>query len=112
MMDSPPQSEAPPPFELTTPGRRPKPKERTSGLRIIGIGGGKGGIGKSLLSASLGIDLAGRGKRVVLVDADLGGANLHTCLGIEQPAVGVGDYLGHRVEGLAEAMTATGVHNL
>jgi flagellar biosynthesis protein FlhG len=111
-MDSSPPSEAPPSFELTPPVRRTKPKERKPGLRIVGIGGGKGGIGKSLLSASLGIELAGRGNRVVLVDADLGGANLHTCLGIEQPAVGVGDFLGHRVEGLAEAMTATGLHNL
>ena len=51
---------------------------RDASLRIIGVGGGKGGIGKSLLSASLGIDLARRGYRVVLLDADLGGANLHT----------------------------------
>ena len=66
-MDSPPPSESPPlPFELTPTARRLKVKERRQGLRIIGVGGGKGGIGKSLLSASLGIDLARRGHRVVL----------------------------------------------
>jgi flagellar biosynthesis protein FlhG len=65
-----------------------------------------------LLSASLGIDLARRGHRVVLVDADLGGANLHTCLGIDQPAVGIGDFLDHRVGDLDEAVTQTGVENL
>ena len=53
--------------------------------QIWSIGGGKGGIGKSLLAASLGWQLARLGKRVVLVDADLGGANLHTCLGLPGP---------------------------
>src|SRR5713226_5358001 len=46
--------------------------------RIIAVGGGKGGIGKTLLTANLGIALAQRGFKVVLVDADLGGANLPT----------------------------------
>ena len=50
------------------------------------VGGGKGGIGKSLLTAALGWQLARMGKRVVLVDADLGGANLHTCLGVPAAA--------------------------
>src|SRR5512136_1558160 len=49
--------------------------------QIWSVGGGKGGIGKSLIAASLGWQLARMGRRVVLVDADLGGANLHTCLG-------------------------------
>src|SRR5713226_2479535 len=40
--------------------------------RIIAVGGGKGGIGKTLLTANLGIALAQRGFKVVLVDADLG----------------------------------------
>src|SRR5579872_4861604 len=87
------------PLELSSP-RRPRTKEQRQHLRIVGVGGGKGGIGKSLLSASLGIELARRGNRVVLVDADLGGANLHTCLGIDLPAVGIGDFFEHRVAGL------------
>jgi flagellar biosynthesis protein FlhG len=53
--------------------------------QIWSIGGGKGGIGKSLIAASLGWQLARMGQRVVLVDADLGGANLHTCLGLPSP---------------------------
>lgn len=81
-------------------------------LRIIGVGGGKGGIGKSLLSASLGIELSRRGKRVVMIDADLGGANLHTCLGIEQPAVGIGDFFERRVARLEDVLTPTGIENL
>ena len=100
------------PFELTPASRRLKAKEQRKQLRILGIGGGKGGIGKSLLSASLGIELARRGHRVVLVDADLGGANLHTCLGIEQPAVGIGDFFEHRVASLADTLVPTGLPNL
>ena len=43
------------------------------GQKVIAVGGGKGGIGKSLISANLGVHLASRGAKVVLVDADLGG---------------------------------------
>jgi len=53
--------------------------------RVIAVGGGKGGVGKTVLSASLGVGLAALGKQVVMVDADLGGANLHTCMGIIEP---------------------------
>ncbi len=59
------------------------------------MGGGKGGIGKTLVSANLGIALAQAGMRVLLVDADLGGANLHTCLGVGQPTV---DAVGLRAQ--------------
>ena len=58
---------------------RAAPKARPRARRVVAVGGGKGGIGKSLVSANLGIALAARGSKVVLVDADLGGANLHTC---------------------------------
>ena len=66
---------------VSVPGAVPPPMPRTR-RQIWSVGGGKGGIGKSLLTASLGWQLARMGKRVVLVDADLGGANLHTCLGL------------------------------
>ena len=45
--------------------------------RVVAIGGGKGGVGKSLVAANVGIFLATLGKRVVLVDAAFGAANLH-----------------------------------
>lgn len=50
--------------------------------RIIAVAGGKGGVGKSLLAANVGIFLATLGKRVVLVDGALGGANLHIFTGL------------------------------
>jgi len=80
--------------------------------RIIAVGGGKGGIGKSLLSANLGIALAKRGAKVVLVDVDLGGANLHTCLGVPQPKVTLSDFIDKRVVKLEEVFTPTGHERL
>jgi flagellar biosynthesis protein FlhG len=81
----------------------PRPSRR----QIWSIGGGKGGIGKSLLAASLGWQLARLGKRVVLVDADLGGANLHTCLGIPGPSRTLGDFILRRVERIEDVMVDT-----
>lgn len=52
---------------------------------IWAIGGGKGGTGKSFLSTGLGICLAQKGLQTMLIDADLGGANLHSFLRIKRP---------------------------
>ena len=65
--------------------------------RIWAVGGGKGGVGKSFISASMGVALAKAGKRVVLVDLDLGGANLHTSLGIRGSRFSLSDYLSGKV---------------
>jgi flagellar biosynthesis protein FlhG len=80
--------------------------------RIIAVGGGKGGIGKSLVSANLGVALASRGQRVLLVDADLGGANLHTCLGVNQPTTTLSDFMLRSKARLEEVIVPTGVPNL
>ena len=80
--------------------------------QIWSVGGGKGGIGKSLLTASLGWQLARMGRRVVLVDADLGGANLHTCLGLPAPERTLGDFIQRRVETIEEVLTETGAPGL
>jgi flagellar biosynthesis protein FlhG len=49
--------------------------------RVIVVGGARGGVGKTMLAANLGLYLATIGRRVVLVDADPAGASLHTSLG-------------------------------
>ena len=54
--------------------------------RVVAIGGGKGGVGKSLVAANVGIFLATLGKRVVLVDGSFGAANLHIFAGVPRPA--------------------------
>src|SRR5438270_7546203 len=87
-------------------------KERSTSRRIIAIGSGKGGVGKSLLAANLGIYLAQLGKRVVLIDADLGGANLHTFLGIERPRVTLGDFFDKRVSRIEDCIVETVVKGL
>jgi len=60
-------------------------KENVIGPKLIAVGGGKGGVGKTVVAASLGLGLAMMKRRVVLVDADLGGANLHTVFGVSKP---------------------------
>jgi len=80
--------------------------------QIWSVGGGKGGIGKSLIAASLGWQLARMGQRVVVVDADLGGANLHTCLGLPAPTCTLADFIQRRLDTLEEALTETGAPGL
>lgn len=79
---------------------------------IVAVGGGKGGIGKSLITSSLAICLARRGRRVVLIDADLGGANLHTALGLAPAKISLGDFIKRRVSSIEEVIVDTGVPNL
>jgi len=80
--------------------------------RIISVGGGKGGVGKSLVSANLAIAMAQEGRRVVLVDGDLGAANLHTLFGIERPGPTLQTFIDHGTASLEDARVATQVPNL
>ncbi|MCR5605587.1 MAG: AAA family ATPase, partial [Treponema sp.] len=62
-------------------------------MQIIPIASGKGGVGKSLLSANLAIALGKAGKKVLLVDLDLGASNLHLVIGQQAPRGGIGTFL-------------------
>ncbi len=53
--------------------------------RLIAVGSGKGGAGKTLTVANVGIFLATLGKRVVVADVAFGSAALHTFVGLERP---------------------------
>lgn len=52
------------------------------GARVLAITSGKGGVGKTFLSANLATALARRGHRVLVLDADLGLANLDVVLNL------------------------------
>jgi flagellar biosynthesis protein FlhG len=80
--------------------------------QVWSVAGGKGGTGKSLLAASLAIHLAGTGRRVVLLDGDLGAPNLHTFLGIDPPPLAVSHVVRRDVESLDAAAVETGVPRL
>ena len=62
-------------------------------MQIIPVASGKGGVGKSLLSANLAIALGQAGKKVVLADLDLGASNLHLVIGHNSPKKGIGTFL-------------------
>jgi len=82
------------------------------GPRVWAIGGGKGGVGKSVIACNLAAALSRAGDRVVLVDADLGGANLHTLLGVPNPKTNLSDFISKKVPNLSDVMTPTPVENL
>ncbi|MBI3179572.1 MAG: P-loop NTPase, partial [Deltaproteobacteria bacterium] len=84
----------------------------TTSRQVIAIGGGKGGIGKSLLAANLAIHAAELGKQVIVIDADLGGANLHTCLGMKPPQVTLSDFVNRKVKDLEAVVTPTPIKGL
>lgn len=80
--------------------------------QIWAVGGGKGGTGKSLVAASLGIHLAQMGRRVILVDGDLGAPNLHTVLGLDPPPLALSDFVKRRFESIETVVLETGVPRL
>ena len=67
---------------------------------IVSIASGKGGVGKSVVASNLGLLLARHGKRVVLVDLDIGGANLQILFGQLEPAKTISDFISRKVERL------------
>ena len=60
--------------------------------QIWAVGGGKGGTGKSVISSLLASNAAGNGKKVILIDGDLGGANLHTFFNITPDKSSLNDF--------------------
>lgn len=79
--------------------------------RVIAVGGARGGVGKTVVASNLALYLATIGRRVVLVDADAGGANLHTSLGMRKPgSLARAGRMGVRRDGnglIEEAMVKT-----
>lgn len=80
--------------------------------KLWAIGGGKGGVGKSIVSLMLGTILTRKGKNVILVDADLGGSNLHALCGIKYPIYTLADFIQRRVENIEDVTMLTPIKKL
>ncbi len=78
-------------------------------VKVIAVTGGKGGVGKTTVSANLAVSIAAQGRDVMLVDADLGLANVDVVLGLNTRF-----HLGHVVSGecALEDAIVTGPHGL
>lgn len=75
--------------------------------RIIVVTSGKGGVGKTTCTASIGAMLAFRGKRVLLIDADIGLNNLDVLVGIDDKVVyDMADVISGRCR-IKQALVAT-----
>ncbi|MDO8538384.1 MAG: cell division ATPase MinD [archaeon] len=61
--------------------------------RVITVASGKGGVGKTTITANLGIALAQRGQRILLIDADIAMANLSLILGMHSSPITLHDVL-------------------
>ena len=72
---------------------KPSPFAEGSGTTVIAIASGKGGVGKSSITANLAVALAARGSTVGLLDADVYGYSIPRMMGVQRPAVAVDDLM-------------------
>lgn len=79
---------------------------------LVPVAGGKGGVGKSVLSLNLAVSLAQQCKKTILIDLDLGGANLHTLLGLKNNQAGIGTFITKQENDFSNLLQATGIPNL
>ena len=71
---------------------------------IISIASGKGGVGKSVIASNLALQFSRHGQRVILIDLDIGGANLHILFGVLSPSFTLSDFLERKIESLDSAI--------
>jgi flagellar biosynthesis protein FlhG len=81
-------------------------------MQVIAVASGKGGVGKSLLSANLAISLADSDKKVVLADLDLGGSNLHLVIGQNPTNNGLGSFINNSRQKIENIIQETDYDNL
>ncbi len=79
---------------------------------IITVAGGKGGTGKTFVTANLGTALAQIGHKVIIVDADFGGSDLNQFMSIKRPKHSLSNILLNENKELEEILIDTGTDNL
>jgi flagellar biosynthesis protein FlhG len=79
---------------------------------MIAVGGAKGGVGKTILAANLAVVLANHGKKVIMVDLDFGGSNLHLYMGQRRLVCSLNDFLCNKEMSLSNIVMPTIVENL
>lgn len=79
---------------------------------IIAVGGGKGGVGKSFVSTGIAFMLAKMGYKTLLIDLDLGSANLHTYLGMQPARKGLNDFLSDPAKSLSDIVQPSPIPHL
>lgn len=77
--------------DVSLRGDGPLGAERQARARVLVVTGSRGGVGKSLIAANLGIYLSTIGRRTWVVDSDRAGANLHVYLGMPSALGGTPD---------------------
>lgn len=80
--------------------------------RVIAVAGAKGGTGKSMIAANIGVFLASLGKDVVLIDAAFGSANLHSFVGVNEPRRSLADFLSRDDGQLSDVVVSTLISKL
>jgi ATP-binding protein involved in chromosome partitioning len=76
-----------------TGAERPSPFQEGSATTVIGVASGKGGVGKSSVTANMALALAARGATVGVLDADVYGYSIPRMMGVTRPAVAVEDLM-------------------
>ena len=82
---------------------RVQTNQEISNARVIAITSGKGGVGKTTLSVNIALELARRGKKLVVFDAEIGLANVEVMLGI-RPQYNLLDLI-HNNKSMTEIIT-------
>ena len=101
---------------MPAPGRPQQPPQILPDVKhIVAIASGKGGVGKTIITANLALSLAqryGSEASIVAVDLDLGCGNLNACLGVRSPNGTIDGFLTHKVSNLEQLLTPTHQSNL
>ena len=79
-----------------------EPNPKSSVKKVIAVVSGKGGVGKSTVTAMLAVAMARQGKKVAVLDADITGPSAPT-------AFGVNECQGANEDGLFPALTRSGI---